>query len=288
MKKNYNWLKMLVVAVISSLMFFAGDCGTEDNNDPPPATSVAAPTNVKIRVDRSSGAFAVVSWDHSVDRGISDFRGYVVTTYSVDTAGNIISQFGTSLSVPSSSNSQIINSLIPLTLYRSYVHAETNNNIKSDSVASIVYSAVWANNDSLDQYQATGNAQSGYGWNTSFGIGTRYAYTAGNAATIDLHLRDEGGLRFYSPDQKAPGTRVTKFDLVGTGQEAYDRTDLLEPTLASIVVVENNVYLLKTQDNNYIKVWVKKINPPAGNRTYTYINFDYKVQPVAGLRVVKK
>ncbi|HZW38267.1 MAG TPA: fibronectin type III domain-containing protein [Ignavibacteriaceae bacterium] len=286
MKRTYLWLKMFSIAVISSLMFFAGDCGT-NNDNPPASTSVAAPTNIKIRVDRSSGAFAVVSWDHSADKGKSDFKGYVVNTYAVDSSGNVISQFRTDI-VPSSSNSQIINSIIPLTRYKSFVYAETNNSVKSDSVGSLIYAAVWANNDSLDQFQATGSAVSGYGWNTAFGIGTRYAYTTANANLIDIHLRDEGGLRFYSPDQKTPGTRVTKFDLVGTGQEAYDRTDLLEPALTSIVVVENNVYLIKTQEGNYIKVWVKKINPPAGSRTYSYVTFDYKVQPIAGLRIVKR
>ncbi|MGE5436662.1 MAG: hypothetical protein ACM3O3_05490, partial [Syntrophothermus sp.] len=131
MKRTYLWLKMFSIAVISSLMFFAGDCGT-NNDNPPASTSVAAPTNIKIRVDRSSGAFAVVSWDHSSDKGKSDFKGYVVNTYAVDSSGNVISQFRTDI-VPSSSNSQIINSIIPLTRYKSFVYAETNNSVKSDS-----------------------------------------------------------------------------------------------------------------------------------------------------------
>lgn len=284
---NRNKLKYLVTVltfVALGYMFSGGDCGT-DNEDTPPATSVAAPTNVKVSLDQASGSFAIVSWTHSADQGRSDFSGYTVVTYRVDTAGNIISKFN-EVSVPKTSTMQVINSIIPLTRYRSYVTAKLSNNLKSDSVATKIYAPVFASEGIIDGYQVSGNAQSGFGWNTDFGIGTQYAFTAGNAADIDLHARDAGsGLRFYSPNAYSPGTKITMFELVGQGQTAFDQTELNEPTATSIAIVTDNVYLLKLQSGHYVKVWVKLIQTISG---YQQISFDYKVQPISGLRVVKR
>jgi hypothetical protein len=279
--------KFLITAILFlslGYVFSGGDCGT-DNDDPPPATSVAAPTSVDVSVSQASGHFATVTWNHSSDNNRSDFTGYRVVTYEVDSAGTIISTFRTD-NVPRTSNSQVINSIVPLKRFKTYVTAELSNNVKSDSVATKIYAAVFENNGSIDEFMETGTAQSGFGWDVDFGVGTKYSFTAGSAINIDMHARNTGnGLRFYSPSDYLPGVRSTSYELVGQGQAAFDETDLVEPTSSSIAVIADNVYLLKLQSNHYVKVWVKEIASTGGFQT---INFTYKVQPIEGLRVVKR
>jgi hypothetical protein len=287
MKKNrFKQLVMLLTFVTLGYMFSGGDCGT-DSDDPPPATSVSAPTNVRVILDQASNSFATLTWSPSPDQNRSDFKGYRVVTYRVDSAGAIISTFRVDENIPKTSNSQAINSIVPLTRYRSYVMAETNNNLRSDSVGSIIYAAVVTDDGRIDEFQTTGAAQSGFGFETLFGVGTQYPYTAENAGSIDLHLRADAGnaLTFYSPSSQAPGSRVTTLGLIGSGQEAYDRSELDEPIAPSLVVINDNVYLLKLQSGHYVKLWVKEIQNTAGYRS---VVFEYKLQPIENLRVLKR
>jgi hypothetical protein len=286
---NNNRIRYLITVITFitlGYMFSGGDCGTSSDDPPLPGT-VSAPTNVRVVLDQVSSSFATVVWNPSPDQNRSDFRGYRVITYEVDSAGNILSTFRVDENVPRTSNSQIINSIIPLHRYRSYVSAHTTGGVASDSVGTIIYAAVFSREDGvIDEYQVTGAARSGYGWETNFGIGNQYSYTTENAGNIDLHVRSDGaGLRFYSPGEYAPGTRMTRFELVGEGQAAYDMTDLSEPTAPSMVVVPNNVYLLRLESGHYVKIWVRDIQSTAG---YQSISFHYKIQPIEGLRVLKR
>jgi hypothetical protein len=286
--RRFRYLITVISFVTLGYMFSGGDCGT-DTDDPPPVTSVAAPTNVRVVLDQASSSFATVRWDHSPNQGEGYFAGYRVITYEVDTAGTPISVFGQGeINVPAASNSQAINSIVPMRRYQTFVTAVANNGVRSDSVGSIVYAAVFASEGKIDEYQLTGTAQSGFGWETFFGIGTQHPYTAGNAGSIDLHLRSAttgGQLNFYSPNLQAPGTRMTAFGLIGAGQDAFDQSQLDEPTSTSIAVVDNNVYLLKLESGHYVKIWVKSTTSAGGFRT---VNFDYKLQPIQGLRVLKR
>jgi hypothetical protein len=54
---------MLLTILTLGYMFSGGDCGT-DSDDPPPATSVSAPTNVRVILDQASNSFATLSWNH--------------------------------------------------------------------------------------------------------------------------------------------------------------------------------------------------------------------------------
>ena len=282
-RNKLNFLVTLITFITLGYLFSGGDCGTETKDEPVP-TTVAPPTNVKVTLDQASGSFAVISWTHSSDQTRGDFKGYRGVTYNVDSAGNILSQFN-AVDVPKTYSSQIINSIIPLKRYRSYVTAELTNAVKSDSIGSKIYAPVFANNGLIDEYMVTGNAKSGFGWDTDFGVGIQYPFTSGNADYIDLHARDDGtGLRFYSPDQYNPGKKRTYFELVGQGKTAFDQTDLNEPSATSLAVIADNVYLLKLESGHYVKIWVKQLQTISG---YRQISFDYKVQPVAGLRVLK-
>ncbi len=96
-----------------------------------------------------------------------------------------------------------------------------------------------------------------------------------------------GGLKFNSPKNNInlSGAKTTLFGMVGTGQDAFEQTTLDEPTFSVLDVANKTVYLIKTKEGNYIKVWVKEIDF-ANNINTAY--FDYKVQPIVDLKLVKK
>lgn len=283
-RNKFRYLVTVLTFLTLGYMFSGGDCGT-DNEDTPPATSVAAPTNMKVSLDQASGSYARVSWSHSADQTRSDFAGYHVVTYEVDSTGNVLSTFE-AVDVPKTATFQMVNSLDREIRYRTYVTAKLNNNVKSDSVSTIIYAAVISNTGIIDEYQATGTAKSGYGWNAEIGIyGNQYEFVSANFDRIDMHVRDEGGLKFFSPDTKG-GSRTTLFTLIGADQAAFDQAEMLEePTQTSVALVANNVYLLKLESNHYVKVWVKQIQAVTGG--FDQVSFTWKVQPVAGLRVLK-
>jgi len=286
-KYRLKYLATAIAFLMLGYTFSGGDCGTDDDSDPP-ATSVAAPANVRLVLDWGpSSPFAIVKWDHSADQNRSDFRGYKVTTYEVDSLGSIISSFRVDNNIPKTSTEQQISSLQSNRRYRSYISAETNNGLRSDSVSTVIYAGVFAFSGTIDEYQATGSAESGFGWDVQIGSGIQYAYTGGNAASIDLHVRNTGGtgLQFYSPAANPPGTKTTLFGLIGQGQTAFDQTALNEPTATSIPVIDENVYLLKLESGHYVKIWVTEITNTSGFQT---IQFEYKLQPIAGLRVLKR
>ncbi|MDP4117267.1 MAG: hypothetical protein Q8903_14115 [Bacteroidota bacterium] len=279
----------LVFSIIGFLMFFAGDCALSDKNENlPVVTSIGAPSNVTIKLDQTTGCYVEISWQASAHQSRTDFKGYVINTYEVDSANAIKSLFS-SVTTDKNASSQTIISLIPLKKYISYIHAQLKDSVRSDSVGTKIYAPVFANNDVIDEYLPSGNGNSGYGWNTTFGVGTRYAYTSNNAQLIDLHLRgDATGLRFYSPDQQTPGVKTTLMGIIGTGQTAFDLTELVEPDSKNQVVMENTVYLLKLSSRNYVKIWVTKINMAGNGKNYKSVEFKYKLQPISGLRMVKK
>ena len=93
-------------------------------------------------------------------------------------------------------------------------------------------------------------------------------------------MRYEGGLKFYSPINYLTGGKTTLYSVVDTGQAAFDQTTLDEPTFSVVDVAANTVYLIKTQEGYYIKVWIKNISF-ANNVNTAY--FDYKVQPIIDL-----
>lgn len=284
-KKLFFFLTILTVGI----SFIGGDCGTE-SEDPPPPSTVAAPTNVDLKVDANpgGGSFAIVSWTHSTDQGIPEFSHYRVITYQVDENGSAVSVFNDPIDVPKTSSTQIINSISRSTRYRSFVQSFLTNGVKSDSVPTKIYGGVYFNTGNIDEFASNSSAESGYGWASFSGLGTSYSYSSQNFDNIDLHLRADntGNLVFYSPDAQG-ATRHTLIGLIGGGQTSFDKTELAEPNQTSQTVAEDIVYLIKTQDDIYIKIWVKTIEEVDSNPSYQSVTFDYKLQPIEGLRVLK-
>ncbi len=289
-KKRFNFIYGLILSIAAVLTFTGGDCGTNDAN-PQPAASVAAPTNVNLRVDAVSGgsSFAQISWSASADESNSNFKGYQITTYNVDDSNNVAEMFNTQ-SVDKNVHLYNVNSINKGSKYISYVYSMLADGTKSDSVATDIYGGVYFYNDAaIDEYTSSGAAKSGFGWSAQNGFGQQYSYVQSNASNIDLHLRKVNDrLKFFSPDQYPPGEKSTKISLVGQGQSAFDNTNLDEPTAASVDVDSTNVYLLKTQEGYYVKIWVKTIGSVDDIPPYNHVVFDYKVQPISGLRILKR
>lgn len=284
MKKIKSSLFLLFLFA-ASLAFIGGDCGT--NTTEPPPVFVEPPSNVDLIVDANPGgnSFALVSWEASTDEGQTDFKGYRIITYVLNSSNVIASTLSNSL-IPKNSHTATINSIGRGTKYISYLFSELEDGTRSDSVATKIYGGIFYNDDGVIDEFSQSSTESGYGWNSNAGIGTQYSFTQTNAPAIDMHLRVQGGiLKFFSPIKFLQGGKNTLFSDIGTGQDAFGKTDLDEPEFDEITVVDDHVYLLKTQENNYIKIWISRIDVVNGlNKVY----FEYKVQPIINLRVLKR
>ncbi|MGE5679983.1 MAG: fibronectin type III domain-containing protein [Bacillota bacterium] len=293
-----KFLKSLlpIPALTVFLIFVFQACNNNDSTTGPlPAGELAPPANVTVSLYAASGAGATIKWTASPDQGQSDFKGYVVVTNRVDSTGRIISIQDSALVQKTDSTFHNV-TLDPGRTYRyqSSVYAVRNDGSKSQSASSIIYAGVYesTSGSNIDEFSSASAAKSGFGWDPFTGLGTQLGYTSANASQIDLHLRAaQSGFNFYSPSAPSvsiTNARQTKIGLVGTGKTAYDKTENLdEPNLDNIAVALNNVYLIKTQDNYYVKIWVKSIGK-SGTNTFNTVTFDYKVQPTKGLRVLKR
>lgn len=279
-----------------TILAFTGSQCSSDTTEPTTPKVINPPTNVSVTVDAIAGgsSFAIIKWDKSPQHDDTDFRGYIVVTYVVNQAGEPVSTFDSTFIPKVESRQRVVQNIERGVRYKSYVYAVNIEGKKSTPFGSVIFAGVYYGEGTIDEFKSTGPAQSGYGWNPSTGEGTQYSFGQTNYPYIDLHMRTENNvLSFYSPKVKAayPGARDTKFAIVsGTGQSAFDLVEgLEEPTLSSVSVVKDNVYLLKTQDSIYVKVWVRNIKTTgSGTDAYQTAEFEYKIQPIVNLRVVKR
>jgi hypothetical protein len=279
-----------------------GDCGKQTTG-PSAVKTVAAPQNVSVVLGATpldsavtQNSYAIVSWGASTDENNPDFRGYRIITVELNSSNQVKLNLEEK-ALDKSVKSYTVNDIQPMKRYKTMVVAELTDGTRSDSVQTPVYGGVYYNNNgSIDSYNSSGNSQSGYGWDISTGEGTQYSYIQANSKKIDLHMREEstGALFFKSPDflDELLGTsyKYTKLDLIGYGQEAFDETIISKPDSlfrTEAPVSKDGVYLLKTQEGNYIKIWVKDIQQ-TGSPVYSNVKFYYKVQPITGLRILKR
>lgn len=280
---------VLILSFILILPVIAINCKLVEN---PPG--VAAVQNVAVKIDSDSTgseSTAIVSWDHSKDVNTNDFAGYYIVTYQIDANGNINSIFNRA-NLSKSARTYIVDSIGTGVRFRTYIFSRLNDGTKSDSVGTLIYAGVFYRTDgTIDEFQPGDQTQiiCGYGWDIQTGKGSNIPYLQENADFLDLNMRQNssGILVFSSPALFSPGTRTTLIEVVGTGQDAFDLTELNEPQDFTADVDSNTVYLLKLQEGNYVKVWVRSINFIAGAVPPFYnVLFDYKVQPIPELRVL--
>lgn len=283
----------ILLTIIFALPFIGSDCNS-GSNPPGPISGVAPPQNLVLTLITDSTdnhAAAVVNWDASPDENMSSFYGYRVTTYKVTAVGEITSTFLTE-KIPYVVHSYTIPYIGRGIRYRTFVTSELKDGSEGDSIGTFIYAGIYTGTDgAIDEYQPDDSTviKSGYGWNTQTGTGENLFYTPGNTGSIDIQMRagKDDSLTFYSPILFPPGTKLTRFRDIGEGLEAFDNTNLPEPDEDSVRVISNDVYLIKTDKDNYIKVWVKDIHFIAGAiPPYYNVVFDYKVQPIPGLRVL--
>ncbi len=264
-------------------------CPADINNPPPSSESIDGPKNLTLSINAVQGgnSYSTVNWEPSADQTRDDFRGYRVMTHELNSNNEVVTVFQVQL-VNKNVSSFNVDNLVSGTRYRTSVSAELNDGTASDTVSTSIYGAVFYRTDGMmDEFTSdSSNSKSGYGWPTH-SQGYEYEYITSLAPVIDVNLRrnSSGKLMFYNPLTKAPGSRKTKMLLVGSGEEAFNQTDLREPDSDSLEVALEKVFLLKNQDNYYIKVYVKSIETE-GNNSYSTIKFEYKVQTVQNLRVL--
>jgi len=285
-----SYLFRFLMLTVISFSFIGGDCSTDPDPEPVPET-VAPPNSISLSVDAlpGGGSYAIINWTASPDEGEDNFKGYRVITVTLNSSGQIVSTFE-ERELPKNPRTHQVLSINRGTRYKTFLLAELEDGTKSDSLETEVYSGVYYNNDGvIDSYTAgPSNAKSGYGWNPSTGAGTQYAFSLANRELIDINVRIFGvsDLYFVTPDFIDESFKSTSYSLVGAGLLAFNETVLQEPDRPTIKIEVDNVYLIKTEENYYIKVWVKEVtNNPEG---YYTVEFDYKVQPVEGLRILKR
>lgn len=290
--------KIKVLIIISGLLIFTlpfigSDCNSE-NNPPAPTTGVTPPQNVSVVLTSDTTgqqSAAVISWAASPDESMNNFYGYRLVTYRLDNNGNIISTLEND-SIPKVTHSFTIGPIGTRVKFQSFIFSQLDNGTESDSAGTVIYAGVFYRTDgTIDEYQQGDSTviKSGYGWNTVTGNGMNLFFDTENAANIDINLRAGEGdsLTFFSPSVFSPGIKSAKLMRIGTGEEAFSETILPEPTADSVRVDTNNVYLIKTQEGYYIKLWVKSIHYVAGSIPPFYnITFDYKLQPIAEFRLL--
>lgn len=297
MKFSKKLLALLLVLTLY-LSFTGANCSKSTEPEQPQTQAPNPPANVYVAVDAVAGgeSFAIVSWDKSPQHDDQNFRGYIVVTYVVNQLGDPQSTFDSAFVSKIDSRKRVVQNIQRNVRYKSYVYAVNNDGKRSIPFGTVIYAGVYFGEGVIDEFKLTGTAKSGYGWNPSTGEGMQYSFGQSNYPFIDLHMRVDSAsnvLTFYSPNVKAAysGARVTKFSIVSkTGQDGFDLVeDLEEPSLSAVSVVKDNVYLLKTQDSIYVKVWVKNIKTTgSGTDAFQTAEFEYKIQPITNLRVVKR
>ena len=286
-QKNF---KALLLSLIILTAIFLGGCSTDNNNGltSPDTNTVSPPASFTFNVDAVAGGDASVTfnWTASPDANKSNFKGYRIITAEVDSNGNI-----TSVLQEASRIKNLTYSIDPLDRgrrYKTFLCSELEDGTLSDTLKTEIYAAVFYNTDGvIDSYVQNSSTMSGFGWDISTGVGTPYSYTQGNAALIDLHLEEtHSAPYFYTPNAFGGSFKLTRMKLIGSGQAGFDETNLHEADETILLAENDNVYLLKTQDNYYIKIWIKSVDPPSLTSDHFTIHFDYKVQPIKGLRVL--
>lgn len=272
----------LAVSIIVVFVFSGNDCTTDNN----PFSRVEPPRFIKLSINGIPGgeSSAAITWVKSLDHDDPDFDGYQVGTYELNSRNEIIAQY--QFSSAGLNTSAIITPVPRGKRFRSYISALSKTQRSSDSIATKIYSGVFADSGNI---LSTSITSSGFGWNKIDGTDSTYSYNFTNSPFIDLMFLAQGSnLNFLSPNQFPPGSKVTRIELLGSGISAYNDTELSEPLqIALPVAVElDNVYLLKTQESFYIKLWVKNISSNGAIQPVYTITFDYKLQSIAGLLVL--
>ncbi len=269
------------VSLILVFIFTGGDCLTDNN----PYSKIEAPQSVRIIMDADTGgdSYAIVTWSASVDENDPDFNGYYVGTYELNAANQLVALYQENTTM--TDTFMFVEPVERGKKYISYVKALSKEKRNSDSIATKIYSGVYSDTSQTISNFTTSNS---FGWNVTNGTDSTYALNITNTSFIDLVMIVQGSnLNFISPNQFPPGSRVTRIEVIGQGLSAFNETNLSEPLfLNPLLVEEDNVYLLKTQDNFYIKLWVRDIFISTGLPAEVTVTFDYKLQSIAGLLVL--
>ena len=289
LQRKLNLFFTSAVVLFLSYIFMGGDCSTNNNENPPAANSVRAPGSFTFKVEASAGGDSKVTfnWTASSDENDNDFKGYRIITVELDSNNHKISVFQEQ-QLNKNIKTHSINPLERGKRFKTFILAEKNDGTKSDSLETEIYAGVFYDTTGMiDSYQENTSSMSGYGWNILSGVGTQYPYTQSNAGKIDLHIRELGSDPFFfSPGGLDQGFKLTRIKNIGSGQSAFDETNLPEADETFLSVNLGDVYLVKTQEGYYAKVWIKSITPPNVNQTYFTIKFDYKLQPIKNLRIL--
>lgn len=287
-KKKFKLLSYSLVVIIISYTLMGGDCSTNDGDINAPLNTVKPPASFTVKLDAEPGgnSEAIFNWTASPDEDNSNFEGYRIITVRLNEDNEIVSVIQVQALEKTSRSHSI--SIDRGTRYKTFLLSELNDGTGSDSLETSVYAGIYYNSGGqIDSYDENSSSESGFGWNVGTGSGTQYPYTESNASEIDLHIRELGDdPYFFSPNGLDENYKLTRIKNIGSGQSAFNETDLPEADETFLIVNLGDVYLVKTQEGYYAKIWIKSIDPPGLGQSYYTVHFDYKLQPIQGLRVL--
>ncbi len=254
--------------------------------------TLAPPQNVRVEMNFDNGyPEALVSWDPSPDENLKDLTAYEALTYQVTKDGEKRyspgegGAFGKKRSIK-------VKLRYKGAYYRTYIRSLHANGyyVSQTEAASCIYGYEILDSGQVDEMSLAREAKSAYGWNNS-GAGSQYVFNSANANSIDICCVKEDSLFILSSPaavQNAPaGARQTKFLKLGADYWETVAAIPADPIYNKTAVSEGDVILLKTQDDYYIKLKIKKISA-AGSSPYSTIAFDYRFQTMQGLRAAKQ
>jgi hypothetical protein len=247
MIKKLRWLPL--VLLVPALFFLIG-CPNPEEGDVPNITSLT------IMAD-TEGDGIILTWDQ-----ITDIEGYDVITPDADT-----------ILLDWDQNSYTDDSPASTGTYTVYAvdGGERGN-------GSTISSAPTASTSNATVYVWSSADPSGFGWNTSTGLGTVYNCVSANTAVVDFYLNDNTATFDFTSCDEPPynGDKTSHILNMGT-------SDFFEaPTTGyynTESVVSGSYYAIAVQGDYYGKVYV--VSASSG----TSATFSYWFQTIQDLRI---
>lgn len=276
---------VLLLGLMGALL--VAGCGEDTEK---PEEEFAPPTALRI-VGAGTDAIAI-SWGRSSDEGLGNFEGYIIYWNANSSLAslqppNFPATAKSDTVLKGEPKSYTVQDLDQGTKYFIHVRAYKSNGDYSRGTNEI---------DAAPRPEGTGTiyekaAPTGNNSGFDFSAGQSFSFVIENRDNIDIYLgtvntNDSGGdLYLKSPDQVQSAndwsSRASFIKDEGTADTRAEYDEVTTTTdsgwLKKAAVLLNHVYVIKTPENNYAKIWITAISGTSGTRTIT---FQWAFQPI--------
>jgi hypothetical protein len=242
----------LMLLLIPTLIFILGCPNPEDEDTKPPAV-----TGLEITAD-ADGDGVILTWNE-----VSDVDGYDVVTPDGDSIPLNYDETSYTDDTPSKTGT-----------YKVYsVDGDKTSDPKT------VSSAPYESTENATIYVWNSNDPSGFGWNTSTGIGTVYSCIAANKSVVDFFLNDESATFDFTSADQPPFSGDKTTGIVNMGSSDFPKAPESQSYYNTEAVVGGNFYAMWLDNNYFVKIHVTSAT--SGQEA----TFSYEFQLIKGLRI---